>query len=62
MMNELRRLSTAIHPSNTPEVVSSLIYVILLLLRVVGAMDCLIGYVTTPDVVIICLQRLNRAH
>ena len=55
MMNELRRLSTAIHPSNTPEVVSSLIYVILLLLRVVGAMDCLIGYVTTPDVVIICL-------
>ena len=35
------------HPTHQKVVISS-IHVILLLLRVVGAMDCLIGYVTYP--------------
>jgi predicted porin len=47
MMNELRRLSTAIHTSNTPEVVLSSIHVILLLLRVVGAQAMEVGVSTS---------------
>ena len=58
MMNELRRLSTAIHPSNTPDVVLLSIHIILLFLRVVGAMDFLIGYLRyVPPMLLLFVSR-----